>query len=45
LNQEVTIGQGSKAQHSHPGDPTGFILVPPLPPENALPHVEDASVL
>jgi hypothetical protein len=41
----MTIGQGGKAHHSHPRDPTGFVLVLPLSPENTLPHVEDAPVL
>jgi hypothetical protein len=45
LNQEVKVSQGGKAQRSQPRDPTSFVLVPPLPPENALPHVEDAAVL
>jgi hypothetical protein len=44
LDQEVPIGQRDKPQHSELGDPTGFVLVPPFPPQNPLPHVKNTPV-
>jgi hypothetical protein len=41
----MAISQGGEAQISQPRDPTGSVLMPPLPPEDSLPHVEDAAML
>jgi hypothetical protein len=41
----MAISQGGEAQLSQPRDPTSSVLMPPLPPEDALPHVEDAAML
>jgi hypothetical protein len=40
----MTVSQGTHAQRTKPRDPTRSVLMPPFPPEDALPHVEDAAV-
>lgn len=38
------VCQRGKAQRSQSCDSTALVLMPPLPPENALPHVENATM-
>jgi len=44
LNQEMTIGQGGESQRSHSRDSASSVLMSPLPPENALPHIKNAAM-
>jgi len=41
----MTVGHRGKTQLAQSSDSSALVLMPPLPPENALPHVKGTPML